>query len=487
MADQEGGRELPHRVRGAARGGSASTAPVLSEEVRQRIQAAVRAERAERTEQDQEFAGEPAPRGAGSGSGSGQAGGTTGQAANETSAKRKHGAVKSAAGIKADHAVRPEAAAKADHVVRASPAIKPEHSAEGDRGVNSERALTAGTDVSPGHTAKPGQDGNPARDNKQELAARRDHAAKPRPAAPHRPAQRPPAARRPARRGARIAVLALAVVAIGLSGTVVGLGLAKHSTATHSTVALEHQELVARTQAASWVVQQVDHTATVSCDPVMCTALAKDGFPARKLVVLGSASPTAPVSSQVVIVTAAVRDWFGSSLAAAYAPAVLASFASGSAQISVRVMAPHGAGAYDAASDSDVAQRKTDGNVLLNTARITIAGPARQQLAAGQVDSRLILAITTLAGDLPINIVQFGNPGPGASADVPLRFADLAENVQAAQMVPSAYLAAIDTDVHEGNMPYVPDKTETTELRGHGTVIQVEFTAPSPFGLLDGH
>jgi hypothetical protein len=281
----------------------------------------------------------------------------------------------------------------------------------------------------------------------------------------------------------------LAIVAIGLSGAAVGLGMgmAKHSDGTQSMAALEHQELVARTQAASWVVQQVDHTAVVSCDPVMCAALAQDGFPARKLVVLGPASPTAPVNSQVVIVTAAVRDWFGSSLAAAYAPAVLASFASGTAQVSVRVMAPHGAGAYDAASDSDLLQRKAAGNLLLNTARITIAGPARQQLAAGQVDSRLVLAITTLAGDLPVDIVWFGNPGPGASADVPLRFADLAGNDPAAQMTGAAYLDAMDAAVHAGNMVYVPDRTETTVLRGHGTVIQIEFNAPSPFGLLNGH
>jgi hypothetical protein len=481
MADQEGGRELPQRVRGAARGGSASTAPVLSEEVRRRIQAAVRAERAERTEQDQEFAGEPAPRG------SGQAGGTTGQAAHEISAKRKHGAVESEAGIKTDHAVRPEAAAKADHVVRASHAIKPEHSAGGDRGGKSERAPTPGADVSPGNTAKPGQDGNSGQDGKQEHAVRRNHAAKPRPAVPHRPAQRAPGAPRPVRRGARIAVLVLAIVAIGLSGAVVGLGVAKHSAGGQSTAALAHQELVARTQAASWVVQQVGHTAVVSCDPVMCTALAKDGFPAGKLVVLGPASPTAPVNSQVVVVTAEVRDWFGSSLAAAYAPAVLASFASGSAQVSVRVMAPHGVGAYDAASDSDVTQRKAYGKVLLNKAGITIAGPARQQLAAGQVDLRLVLAMTTLASALPIDIVRFGNPGPGASADVPLRFADLAGNDSAAQMTGSVYLQAVHAAVNAGTMMYVPDKTVNTVLSGHGTVIQVEFTAPSAFGLPSGH
>src|ERR1700759_849190 len=49
MADEDSGRELPQRVRGEARPGSsvpaASPSPVLSEELRQRMRAAVTAER----------------------------------------------------------------------------------------------------------------------------------------------------------------------------------------------------------------------------------------------------------------------------------------------------------------------------------------------------------------------------------------------------------------------------------------------------------
>ena len=49
MADEDPGRELPQRVRGAARSGSSvpapSPSPVLSEELRQRMRAAVTAER----------------------------------------------------------------------------------------------------------------------------------------------------------------------------------------------------------------------------------------------------------------------------------------------------------------------------------------------------------------------------------------------------------------------------------------------------------
>src|SRR5207249_1654566 len=81
----------------------------------------------------------------------------------------------------------------------------------------------------------------------------------------------------------------------------------------------------------------------------------------------------------------------------------------------------------------------------------------RNQLAAGQVDSRLLLAIAALAGHQPISIVRFGNVGPSADATMPLRFADLAENDPAARMGTSAYvqsardyLETVDTQFRPG-------------------------------------
>ena len=63
MGDEARDRELPQRVRGAALSASAPSArPVLSEEVLQRLQAAVRAERGQAADQDEEHASESAPR-----------------------------------------------------------------------------------------------------------------------------------------------------------------------------------------------------------------------------------------------------------------------------------------------------------------------------------------------------------------------------------------------------------------------------------------
>ena len=65
MADEDRGRELPQRVRGAARSGPSASAPssspVLSEELRQRIRAAVTAERSgAATKQDEARTAGPA-------------------------------------------------------------------------------------------------------------------------------------------------------------------------------------------------------------------------------------------------------------------------------------------------------------------------------------------------------------------------------------------------------------------------------------------
>jgi hypothetical protein len=166
--------------------------------------------------------------------------------------------------------------------------------------------------------------------------------------------------------------------------------------------------------------EQVSHDVTVSCDRVMCAALEAHGSPLRNLVVLGPTSRADPVPSVVLVETAAVRDMFGSSLATAWAPAVLASFGSGTAGITVRVIAPHGLLAYQNLLSADLAARKEAGAGLLGDSQITVSAVARNQLASGQVDSRLLLPLASLAGQQPVNIVKFWNTGPGASAGIPL-------------------------------------------------------------------
>jgi hypothetical protein len=233
----------------------------------------------------------------------------------------------------------------------------------------------------------------------------------------------------------------------------------------------------ARAEAAAWVAQQVDRTSTVACDPVMCRALSAHGIAAGRLLVLGSAAQD-PLHSAVVVATAAVRSEFGDKLSSVYAPAVIASFGSGNARIDVRVTTPDGAAAYWAALRTDLQARKLSGTYLLSSPRITASASARRQLLAGQVDTRLLIVISALAGRRPFDIVAFADSGPGATSGMPMRSADLAESGGAASM--RAILAELPVSLPSW---FRTAHTETTRFGGR-TVLQIEFPAPGPLGLI---
>ncbi len=165
---------------------------------------------------------------------------------------------------------------------------------------------------------------------------------------------------------------------------------------------------------------------------------------------------------------------FGTSINTAYAPAVLASFGAGAAEIDVRVMAPNGVGAYQSRLEQDLKQRKIDDATLVGVNGITLSSTAGQQLNAGQVDSRLVLAIARVASNYSVNVVDFGNVGTGGSPEVPLRYADIAENIPATQLSGMrTALAGLDSGIR-------PARTQDVTLADGQTVLRVEFAAPSP-------
>jgi hypothetical protein len=232
-------------------------------------------------------------------------------------------------------------------------------------------------------------------------------------------------------------------------------------------------EAAVRGDAAAWVAQQVSRGAVVSCDQAMCAALETRGFPQHDLLVLGPVSLD-PRHSDVVVETAAVRALFGTSLDQAWAPAVLASFGSGAAGITVRVVAAHGTVAYQTALAGEQAAGKAAAASLLADRRIIVPASVRAQLNAGLVDLRLLSALTALSRHLPVSIVQFGNVGTGASASMPLRFADLSQAGQAGQADQiRSYLNGLKGTLR-------PVRTVPVVLPDGQAVLRVEFTAPSP-------
>ena len=256
----------------------------------------------------------------------------------------------------------------------------------------------------------------------------------------------------------------------------------RHLARSPASSASARQETALRGEAAAWIAQQVASGVAISCDRVMCAALEARGLPARDLLVLGSLSPD-PRHTQIVVETAAVRTLFGTSLDLAWAPGVLASFGSGPAGITVRVVASHGAVAYQTGLASELAAGKAAGAGLLAARRISAAATARAQLTAGLVDLRLLSALSALARHLPVSLVGFGNVGPGASAGVPLRFADLSQASQAAGLTQAAYVRSARTYLSGFDTRFRPVRVVPMVLPRGRAVLRVEFTAPSPLAV----
>jgi hypothetical protein len=238
----------------------------------------------------------------------------------------------------------------------------------------------------------------------------------------------------------------------------------------------------ARTAAAAWVARQVDPAAIIACDPQMCAVLEGNGIPAARLLQLGAGN-AAPLGSDVIVSTAAVREEFGSRLTGVYAPVALAAFGSGSARVTVRVVAADGSAAYQHSLRADASARRSAGAQLLRNPDVRVSPVGRRQLAAGQVDARLLTVIATLAASYHLDITGFGAPTAGADPAVPLRSADISV-APAGSGRAAATLNAAKSFLLAQQSPYQPADVTTVQLASGRAALYVEFTAPSPLGLL---
>ena len=229
-----------------------------------------------------------------------------------------------------------------------------------------------------------------------------------------------------------------------------------------------------RQQTAVWVAAQVSHAAIVACDPLMCEALTRQGFPAGDLTPISAASSD-PLGTAVVIATPAVRSQLGSRLASVYAPVVLASFGRGASQIQVRATAVGGSAAFVAALQADQQQRQQAGAQLAGNGHIREPASARAELTGGSVDARLLITLAALANRFPVAIVSFSDAGPGAAPEVPLRELTVATSSK-------NYLRQLLTYLAAQRPPLRPVVTDY--LAGRRTDVRIMFTAPSPTGLL---
>jgi hypothetical protein len=288
----------------------------------------------------------------------------------------------------------------------------------------------------------------------------------------------------------RLAVLVavlISAVAAGVAGVAIGRtgtssAAAPSAAAPRSATAAAvpasglGYSIATRDHAARWVAQQIAPGAIVACDPAMCAALQADGLPAARLLVLGTAAAD-PLGSDVVVATPAVRNQFGGRLAGVYAPAVIARFGSGAAQIDIRAIAPSGAAAYRAALAADKLARIDAGRQLLRNTHIAASSAVKAALRSGDVDPRLLITLAALAAQQPLRILAFTDPSPGAPAE-PLRGAELAPAHSGGRT--GARLQSMLSFLDAQRVPFLPLRASVDRT----TDVSFEYAAPSPLGEL---
>jgi hypothetical protein len=230
------------------------------------------------------------------------------------------------------------------------------------------------------------------------------------------------------------------------------------------------------------MARQVGPAAIVACDPQMCAVLQRNGIPAARLLVLGAGN-AGPLGSDVIVSTAAVREEFGSRLTSVYAPVALATFGSGSAQVAVRVVAADGSAAYLRSLRADATARRAAGALLLRNPHLRVSPTGRRELTVGQIDTRLLSAIGALATPYHVDLIGFGAPAAGASPGVSLRSADTSLTLPCGGR-DAATLNSVKRFLLAQQAPFRPADVTTVRLASGQAVLHVEFTAPSPLGLL---
>jgi hypothetical protein len=238
-----------------------------------------------------------------------------------------------------------------------------------------------------------------------------------------------------------------------------------------------------RSQAAAWIADQVSDGETIACDPLVCAELRAHGVATSRLLPL---PPAAGVPGAGLIVAPASTSSQPGSRLSHDTPVLLASFGSGASQIDVRAISPEQAAAYSSALQADLAARRTAGAQLLHSQRLAVGGQAAGQLEAGDVDSRVLVTLVTLASWQPWRVISFGDASPGERVpltEMPFRQVTVAIT---GSRDGAAGLAVALALLRAQRAPYQPDRVMVLDPAGGQAELRIEFAVPSPLGLLTG-
>jgi hypothetical protein len=271
-----------------------------------------------------------------------------------------------------------------------------------------------------------------------------------------------------------IAAAAVTAAALAFSGVFRGTA-ASAARARPTSAAVPHRTLpppatTARTEAARWIASQVSADAIIACDPAVCAALQAQGVSAGRLMPLKPGSPDPQGAAVVVTSSPAVGQ---------YAPAMIATFGSGEAQIDVRAAEPGGPAAYQAALRADQAARISAGTQLLRNSRIKFTALDAAELRAGEVDARLLATLATLSSQHFFSVTAFGDASPGAA----VLYRQMTITSDAAKNA-AADLASAQALVKAQVQPYLPAYAAIVHPAADQAALSIEFAEPSPLGLL---
>jgi len=250
------------------------------------------------------------------------------------------------------------------------------------------------------------------------------------------------------------------------------------SARSSGAAAARAQAAAVRAEAAAWIAGQVGGDETIACDPAMCTALSAHGVAPGRLLSLPPSASGAPDTDSVVA-SPSTHAWLG-----ADAPTLLASVGSGAHLIEVRAVSPGGAAAHQAALRSDLADRRSAGAQLMHSRRIEVSAQGAGQLAAGEVDTRLLVMLAVLASQHSWRVIAFGDASPGVPpTEAPYRQVTIAATGGGGG---TASLASALDVLRAQHGPYQPAQVTIVRLAGGQAGLRIDFAAPSPLGLLAG-
>jgi hypothetical protein len=131
---------------------------------------------------------------------------------------------------------------------------------------------------------------------------------------------------------------------------------------------------------------------------------------------------------------------------------------------------------FEAAMAADLQARIAAGQQLLHNKNVHASSGARTELAAGGVDSRLLVVLAKLAGQRRMTIVAIPNASPDAAGPL-LREAQ----ISAAN---TGQLRSMLSFLRNQQAPYLPDQAALVRVARGKFVLDIQYDAPSPVGLL---